>query len=222
MSMTEMSMTEMDETMAMTSICRVQCKQCSARFDAMTAPWCRCVTKKISVACPECRFCLCKASQAAVTSFWFNAPQPLVQRRRDEQARRAAAAAMHRPEDKTTVLIVDDDEEIRLIAEYALQQMGYQTVTAPSADAALEVLAKTRPDVVLTDALMPKTDGRELCRLIKERDAALKVVVMTSLYTGTRYRNEGMTRFRADEYLAKPIDFTQLQTILEKLVPKAA
>jgi CheY-like chemotaxis protein len=214
--------TEMDETMTMTSICRVQCMQCATTFDAMTAPWCRCVTKKISVACPECRFCLCKASQAAVTSFWFKAPQPLVERRRNEQARRVAAAAVRTPEDKTTVLIVDDDEEIRLIAEYALQEMGYRTLTAPSADAALVLLTKMRPDVVLTDALMPKTDGRELCRLIKERDAGLKVVVMTSLYTGTRYRNEGMTRFRADEYLAKPIDFGQLQTILQKLVPKAA
>jgi hypothetical protein len=190
--------TEMDETMTMTSICRVQCMQCATTFDAMTAPWCRCVTKKISVACPECRFCLCKASQAAVTSFWFKAPQPLVERRRNEQARRVAAAAVRTPEDKTTVLIVDDDEEIRLIAEYALQEMGYRTLTAPSADAALVLLTKMRPDVVLTDALM------------------------TSLYTGTRYRNEGMTRFRADEYLAKPIDFGQLQTILQKLVPKAA
>ncbi|HEX7150704.1 MAG TPA: response regulator [Thermoanaerobaculia bacterium] len=195
--------------------CRVQCLQCAQPFDAMSAPWCRCVTKTISLACPQCAFCLCKASQAAVTSFWFHAPQPLIERRRAEQRRRAAPRMRIATK---MVLIVDDDEEIRLIAEYALQEMGYATATANSAAAALAMLQSMRPDIILTDALMPKTDGRELCRLVKERDPSLKVVVMTSLYTGTRYRNEALSRFRADEYLAKPIDFAKLQKILEKLV----
>jgi DNA-binding response OmpR family regulator len=57
-------------------------------------------------------------------------------------------------------------------------------------------------------------DGRELCRRIKAIDRAIKVVVVTSLYTGIRYRVEAMRTFMADEYLPKPIDFARLYEIL--------
>lgn len=76
--------------------------------------------------------------------------------------------------------------------------------------------------IVLTDALMPKIDGRQLCRLIKAVNRSIKVVIMSGLYKSTRYRIEAMKAFHADEYLAKPIDFARLQQVLGKLAVKAA
>jgi CheY-like chemotaxis protein len=201
------------------AVVRVRCARCVTEFDAMQAEWCRCVTKNVSPACPSCNFCLCKAPAAKQVDFWFRAPKALADRRDAEQQRRAVEAELRKRAGavKKTVLIVDDDEEIRALADYALQQMGFRTMTASAPDEALRLLSTIRPDVVLTDALMPKMDGRELCRRIKNENGDVKVVVMTSLYTAPRYRTEAFTRFHADEYVAKPIDFARLQTILEKL-----
>jgi YesN/AraC family two-component response regulator len=83
-------------------------------------------------------------------------------------------------------------------------------------------MERTRPDIVLTDALMPKIDGRQLCRLIKTSDASIKVVIMTALYKSSRYRTEAMNTFHADEYLAKPIDFAHLRQVLGNLSARVA
>lgn len=195
----------------------VQCGSCRMAFDAMQAGWCACVTKTISLACPACRFCLCKVSAGASRDFWFRAPEPLVERRRQEEQRRARTRPTLVPNEAKRVLIVDDDEEIRFIADYALRDMGYATMTAADGDEVMNIVATEKPDIVLTDALMPKIDGRELCKQIKLRHPRIKVVVMTSLYTAHRYKAEAYRVFHADDYLAKPIDFARLENVLRRL-----
>jgi CheY-like chemotaxis protein len=134
----------------------------------------------------------------------------LLERQTAEKFRRALGASLSSPEG-LGVLIVDDDEEIRLIAEYSVQQMGYRTLSAANAEEAMSIVKDSRPDIVLTDALMPKIDGRQLCRLIKAVDASIKVIIMSSLYKSSRYRVEALNTFRADEYLVKPINFEKLR-----------
>lgn len=200
----------------------VLCSSCRTPFDTLQAGWCDCVTKTISPACPKCGFCLCKSTPNAARDFWFRAPQVLIDRRREEEQRRARRAPELVPAQATRVLIVDDDEEIRFIADYALRQMGFVTMTAANAHDALDIVDRETPDVVLTDALMPRLDGRELCKMIKLRNPRVKVIVMTSLYTSARYRDEAYRVFHADDYLAKPIDFKKLAQVLQRLTQKGA
>jgi len=199
------------------------CPRCNSSIELLSVQWCRCVSKALSVVCPSCRQCFCKLRSFPKRAEWTLALCELVQEQTEEKFRRALEAlpAGASP-DQRTVLIVDDDEEIRLIAEYTIQKMGFHTGTAPGAEEALAFVERFRPDIVLTDALMPKVDGRQLCRLIKAIDPAIKVVVMTALYTGLRYRSEAMSAYQADEYLAKPIDFGQLQQVLQHLTAVAA
>ena len=198
------------------------CPSCGAAIGLARVEWCQCVSKALSVVCPSCRNCFCKLSRFAMRAEWTCVLVELKQKQTDEKARRALNAAPSASPSAPMVLIVDDDEEIRLIAEYTIQQMGYRAITAASADEALAILEHSRPDIVLTDALMPKVDGRQLCRLIKAHDSTIRVVVMTALYTNSRYRVEAMNTYQADEYLAKPIDFLHLQQILGDLLKKAA
>lgn len=193
------------------------CAACNSAFDTMQAGWCSCVTKTISPACPKCGFCLCKATAKASRDFWFRAPQELVGRRRAEEDRRAQRKPELVLQDAKKVLIVDDDEEIRFIADYALRDMGFLTMTAADGQQALALVGSERPHVVLTDAFMPKMDGREVCKQIKLHHPRVKVVVMTSLYTSPRYRTEAYRVFHADDYLAKPIDFARLESTLKRL-----
>jgi CheY-like chemotaxis protein len=153
---------------------------------------------------------------------WMCVIRELLQKQTEEKFRRALNAVPANSADRPTVLIVDDDEEIRLIAEYTIQQMGYRVMTAAGPEEALATVDRSRPDIVLTDALMPRIDGRQLCRLIKAIDSSIKVVVMTALYKGSRYRLEALSTYHADEYLAKPIDFDRLQQVLGQLAARAA
>jgi DNA-binding NtrC family response regulator len=141
----------------------------------------------------------------------------MFERQTEAKFRRALEASGENTAKSQTVLIVDDDEEIRLIAEYTVQKMGYRTLTASHAEEALAIVEASKPEIVITDALMPKIDGRQLCRLIKVSNPSIKVVVMSGLYTKSQYRVEAMNQFHADEYLAKPINFERLRTVLQTL-----
>lgn len=195
----------------------VRCAGCMRDYDAMSALWCRCVGKDFTPACPRCGACICRGGTNAITAFWFGAPEGLRKRRAAEKLRRSNAFALTEAAPAQRVLIVDDDEEIRIMAEYILHEMGYRTMTAARAEEALDVVGRENPDIVLTDALMPGGDGRELCRTIKHRHPKTKVVIMTSLYTSPRYASEAHRLFHADGYLAKPIDYDRLKTVLRRL-----
>jgi CheY-like chemotaxis protein len=198
------------------------CPSCGAAIGLASVEWCHCVSKGLSVVCPSCRSCFCNLGRFAIGAEWTCALRELLQKQNDEKIRRARTGVAPDSPTAPMVLVVDDDEEIRLIAEYTIQKMGYRASTAAGAEEALALVERSRPDVILTDALMPKVDGRQLCRLIKAMDATIKVVIMTALYTSSRYRVEAMSTFQADEYLAKPIDFARLQQVLGHLTAKAA
>jgi CheY-like chemotaxis protein len=119
------------------------------------------------------------------------------------------------------VLVVDDDEAMRsLVACYA-EHLGYRTISAGGAEEALAVCASEHVDVVITDALMPKMDGRELCHQLKStpQGATIAVVLMTSVYKARAYRNEAISRFRVDTVLSKPLDFDALAQTLYGYAP---
>lgn len=205
----------MAEMTTVPSLYVVPCPACGMDLEAHRSEWCRCVGKELSLACLHCGTCLCKAPASVQRQFWQNAPAWVVASRNGERRKRAAPNTA-RITEGVDVLIVDDDEEIRLLAAYSLQQIGYRVGVAANAQEALIALDRWTPKIMITDALMPKMDGRQLCRLAKAAHPSVKVIVMTSLYTAPRYRYEAYKAFGADEYLAKPIDFNQLRGLLQK------
>jgi CheY-like chemotaxis protein len=116
------------------------------------------------------------------------------------------------------VLVVDDERDVLRVAGRVIQSLGYGLILAPNGEVGLELASRYKPELVLTDALMPKLDGREMGLRIKQspETAGIKVVVMTSLYTNVKYQNEGYHRFKVDDYLIKPIDVGKLQAVLQK------
>ncbi|HMC22078.1 MAG TPA: hypothetical protein VKL19_09540, partial [Thermoanaerobaculia bacterium] len=81
------------------------------------------------------------------------AMRELQERQVEEKFRRALGVSLASAPAGLTVLVVDDDEEIRLIAEYTVQQMGYRTLTAGDAMEALAIVEKSRPNIVLNRCL---------------------------------------------------------------------
>ena len=80
-----------------------------------------------------------------------------------------------------TVLICDDDETTREFFEENLQEEGYKILTAENGVHALEVLAKSHVDLVISDLKMPEMDGMELATKIRETDNKIPILFITGL-----------------------------------------
>ncbi len=198
----------------------VTCSNCQGAFDALESSFCSCLVTERSVVCPLCLQCFCKAPPAYKQKFWREAPTLLWDRKFAEHKAEYTPPPNPVPGEaqRPLVLVVDDEKDILRVAARVIESLGYGLVLAPNGEIGLELARAHRPDLVLTDALMPKLDGREMGLRLKSdpATASIKVVVMTSLYTNVKYQNEGFRRFKVDDYLAKPIDVAKLQTVLQK------
>lgn len=81
----------------------------------------------------------------------------------------------------TTILIVDDEYLIADILGYAMEDEGYMVVKASNGRRGLEVLDRERPELVITDFMMPVMDGLEFARAIRARpgSAELPIILMS-------------------------------------------
>ncbi|MDR1300296.1 MAG: response regulator [Candidatus Nomurabacteria bacterium] len=103
----------------------------------------------------------------------------------------------------TKILLVEDDESLREIYGTRLIAEGYDVVTAGDGEIALAVAIKDRPDLILSDVMMPKVSGFEMIDILKSTTETkdIKVVVMTALSNDSqRQRGEALG---VDRYLVK-------------------
>ncbi|BBO84302.1 acetoacetate metabolism regulatory protein AtoC [Desulfosarcina ovata subsp. sediminis] len=113
-----------------------------------------------------------------------------------------------------TILIVDDERNYTLILAAVLEDVGFETLTANSGAEALDTLAQSDVDLVLTDMKMPGMDGIELLARIKQTDADLPVIMMTA-HGSVEKAVEAMQK-GAYNYILKPFDNEQLVLYAKK------
>jgi DNA-binding NtrC family response regulator len=119
---------------------------------------------------------------------------------------------------KARIVVIDDEANAAAALEKLLQEDGYGVSSANDARAGLSLLEKTDPDIVLTDLRMPGMDGLELLTKVKQIRPDTMVIVMTAY--GTVKTAVRAMKLGAEDYLAKPIDFEELQVILDKALEK--
>ncbi|NHT78240.1 response regulator transcription factor [Rhizobiaceae bacterium CRRU44] len=115
------------------------------------------------------------------------------------------------PRPRDIVLIVDDSPETLGFLTDALEQSGFSVLIATSGPAALKVVDKITPDIVLMDAVMPEMDGFDTCRRLKALAdiAPVPVIFMTGL-TETEHIVHALESGGVD-YLSKPINIDELR-----------
>lgn len=106
---------------------------------------------------------------------------------------------------KVRVLIVDDEPDIVELLKYNLQAEGYDCLTAPNGEKALELVEKHKPDLILLDVMMPKMDGMEVCRKIKENPKLSDIFIIFLTARGEEYSEIAGFEMGADDYITKPI-----------------
>jgi CheY-like chemotaxis protein len=200
-------------------IYKVECPTCGRPFDAMKALDCDCLETVRSFRCPNCAACFCKAPQPFKKAFWAGAPRELLERRKQlPPPTGVQPAVVTRP----LVLFAEDDATARSIARRVIQNLKRGIITAKDGEEALKIARELVPELVITDALMPKLDGREVARIIKAEMPNTKVVVITGLYKDRRYRDEAMDKFGVDDYIAKPVTPAALRDIVERFTTTPA
>ena len=119
--------------------------------------------------------------------------------------------------EKPTVLIVEDNEDMRQFIRYILSD-DYNLIEAENGEEGFEVAKKHLPDVVISDVMMPKTDGFDLCQLIKTNVATNHIpVILLTAYALDEQKQVGFES-GADAYIAKPFNIKLLKTRVRKLI----
>ena len=105
------------------------------------------------------------------------------------------------------VLVVDDEPPIRKLLRMGLGTQGYQTMDAPNAKTALDLMAN-QPDLVILDLGLPDMQGLELLRQIRSRTETVPIVVLSS--RGDEVTKVEALDLGADDYVTKPFGMEEL------------
>jgi two-component system response regulator ChvI len=118
------------------------------------------------------------------------------------------------------VAIVDDEKNIRETVAFAVKREGYRVNTYADGAEAWSAFRRELPDLAVLDILLPRMDGRELCRKLRARSEALPILFLTS-------KDEELDRvlgleLGADDYLCKPFSMRELVARIKVLFRRAA
>jgi DNA-binding response OmpR family regulator len=117
---------------------------------------------------------------------------------------------------KSTILVVDDEEALRTVLSSELVNEGYDVNMAADGDDAVRELDKKPYDLVLLDIKMPRLNGFEVLKHIKENHAKTKVVMLTG-FADLKNAIESK-KLGADDFVSKPYDLVDLLTTIERVL----
>lgn len=116
------------------------------------------------------------------------------------------------------MLVVDDDRVIQQLLEVNLELEGYDVAKAGDGEEALAAVRDFRPDLIVLDIMMPKIDGREVCRRIKADPTTAEIPI---IFLSARAQDFDVTsglELGASAYVTKPFDPVDLLTMIERLL----
>ena len=108
------------------------------------------------------------------------------------------------------ILVVDDEDHIRRILKFQLEKHGYRVVLAENGEAALELVRREAPDLVILDLMMPKIDGFETCKRIRQNFQTAQIpIIMLTAKSDLPDKIHGLED-GANDYLIKPYSNEEL------------
>jgi two-component system cell cycle response regulator DivK len=123
----------------------------------------------------------------------------------------------HRP---FTVMVVEDFEDNRFMMRRLLEMSGYRVLEAINGEAAVELARRERPSLILMDLSLPLLDGLAATRRIRQVKELQQIpIVAVSAHDTADFHAEALAA-GCNDYVTKPIDFDQLEALLNRLLPK--
>lgn len=106
------------------------------------------------------------------------------------------------------VLVVDDEKPIVRLVTFNLEKEGFATLTAYDGEEALQIINDAKPDLIILDIMLPRIDGLEVCRQVRQRNLPAAVIMLTA-------KDQEIDKvlgleLGADDYMAKPFSPREL------------
>ena len=122
-------------------------------------------------------------------------------------------------DEKKTVLIVEDEKSIVDILQYNLKK-EYNILTANDGEAGLAMALDKNPDILLLDLMLPKLDGFEVCRILREKGSRVPVIILTAR-EGEDDKVKGL-ELGADDYITKPFSVREVMARVKANIRRTA
>ena len=117
-----------------------------------------------------------------------------------------------------TILIVDDSNTLRQALAAILSSLKMKVLLATNGSHALQLLEQHTPDLVITDIIMPKMNGYELCRWLKNNPSTQTIPVLICSTKSEEFDRYWGMKQGANAYLTKPFDVGELITTIRHLL----
>ena len=112
--------------------------------------------------------------------------------------------------ERKKILLVDDSSTVLLMEKMILSKSPYELVTASDGQAGFDKAVSEKPDLILLDVVMPRMDGFEVCRRLRERDEMRGVPVIMVTTRGELNAVETGYQVGCTDYITKPINGLEL------------
>ena len=119
---------------------------------------------------------------------------------------------------KETLLIVEDEKDLVKLLRYNLEREGYRVFSAGDGEAGLALFRKERPDLVILDLMLPKIDGYEFCKLVRQESNT--PIIMVTAKAEEVDKLIGL-ELGADDYMTKPFSVRELLARIKVILRRA-
>ncbi len=130
--------------------------------------------------------------------------------------------------EREKILVVDDEPDTVAMIQFILEQEGYEVVTAENGYEALGAAIAEDPDLIILDVLLPKLNGYEVSRILKEESRGKPANEYTPILilTGAKFSNTDKEKLlrswsMAEDFMYKPFDIDELKKEVKSLIERA-
>jgi DNA-binding response OmpR family regulator len=120
--------------------------------------------------------------------------------------------------DVARILVTDDDRVIQQLVQVNLELEGYEVDTAGDGEEALVKVGSFKPELIVLDIMMPRMDGREVCRRVKADPATRDIHIVFLSARAQEVDVQSGLDLGADAYVTKPFDPAELIDVVRKLL----
>src|ERR1700692_3360474 len=118
------------------------------------------------------------------------------------------------------ILLADDSVTAQNMGRKILADAGDEVITVNNGSAALKKIAELKPDIIILDVYMPGYSGLEVCQRLKEAQETSRIPVLLTVGKLEPFKPEEAQRVRAEGYIVKPFEASELLSALSKLEDK--
>jgi len=148
--------------------------------------------------------------------FWFEVNLPIVQDWQEELSTAIEGKIVDYRGDRRKILIVDDKVVNRMVVREVLEPLGFVVAEAEDGEQGIEQYQSIQPDLIITDLVMPKLDGFELTRHIRQEDN--EVVIIASSASVLENDQDRSIVCGCNDFVPKPVEMEQLLGRIQKLL----